>query len=386
MRMRKISILILSLSFLAFKSFAQGIDNDNFIVTHGPWIQNPGTSGVTIIWTTNKPAIPGILLTMPDGNSKFIRNSHDGIIDGGGTLHKVRIDGLLPATEYKYSISSVQVLKYQAYKIYYGDTLTSGQLSFRTFPETDANVNFTVFNDVHEQAGKLGSYLRHNNAASQDFYFFNGDMMDWLQSPDEMFAAFIDTASKYFAGKKPFFYVRGNHEARGYANRELKDWFDFRDDRYYYGFNYGPCYFIVLDCGEDKPDDNRYYYALADYDSYRLKELEWLKQEIKKPAFMQAKYRIVIVHMPVLKAENQNHAMTMLSDKYGPVLKEGDIDLMISAHIHRNAFYDKDKTGYGYPLLVNSNNSFVELTAGMQGIKAVVKDPDGKVLAQYDFK
>jgi UDP-2,3-diacylglucosamine pyrophosphatase LpxH len=382
---KTIETILLSV-ILAIKSFSQGIDNDNFVVTHGPWLQNLGTSGVTIIWTTNKPAVPGITLTLPDSKTRFVRNSHDGIIDGGGTLHKVHIEGLLPATTYKYSLNSVQILKYLAYKIYYGDTLSGNQISFNTLPLRALDVSFTVINDVHELSGKMASYLRHNDIAGQDFYFFNGDMVDWLQEPEQLFPGFIDTASFFFAGAKPFYYIRGNHEGRGYASRELKKWFDFKDDRYYYSFDYGPCHFVVLDCGEDKPDNNRYYYGLADWDTYRLSELEWLKEEVQSVPFKKAKHRIVMVHMPILKAEDQNHAMNFLSENFGPLFQGAGIDLMISAHIHRNAFYEKDKTGFGYPLLVNSNNSFVEVTANEEGIKAVVKDVSGKIIAEYEIK
>lgn len=384
--MKRTGTVLLVYALFVFRVFSQGIDNDNFVVTHGPWIQNLTTSGITIIWTTNKPAVPGITLTLPDGSTKFFRNSHDGIIDGGGTLHKVRIDGLQPSATYKYSLNSVQVLKYQAYRIYYGDTLRGKQISFSTIPVKPAQIQFTVFNDVHELSGKMASFLRHNDIAAQDFYFFNGDMMDWLQDPEELYPAFIDTASFFFAGSRPFYYVRGNHETRGFAARELKKWFDFRDDRFYYSFDFGPVHFVVLDSGEDKEDNNKNYFGLADFDSYRLKELEWLREEVKSSQFRQARFRVVIVHMPILKAEKQNHAMTFLSENFGPVLREAGIDLMLSAHTHRNAYYDKDKTGYGYPLLVNSNNSFVEVNADSESIKAVVKDINGKIISQYEIK
>ena len=66
--------------------------------------------------------------------------------------------------------------------------------------------------------------------------------------------------------------------------------------------------------------------------------------------------------------------------------READIDLMLSAHTHRNTYYEKDKTGYGYPLLVNSNNSFVEVKADTDRIKAVVKDVEGKIISEYNIK
>lgn len=252
------------LIFLAITTICYAQDNEEFIVTHGPYLQNPGSDGVTIVWTTSKAAVPGINLTNPDGQITFIRNSSDGITDGGGTLHKVRIEGLKPGTSYKYSLHSVQILKYQPYKVYYGDTLKGKDVSFVTYPLRRDKVHFTVINDVHELSGKMASYLKNNIIANQDFYFFNGDMVGFLQESKQLWPGFIDTAASYFASSIPFYYVRGNHETRGALARELKNYFDYKDNRFYYSFDYGPVHFIVLDCGEDKPDDNRYYYGLAD--------------------------------------------------------------------------------------------------------------------------
>jgi UDP-2,3-diacylglucosamine pyrophosphatase LpxH len=339
-----------------------------------------------VIWTTNKPSIPGVQITSPDGKKRFVRNSHDGNVDGGGTVHKVRIEGLEPGTKYNYEVIAVQVLKYQAYAIYYGDTLKRKAENFVTFPLKSDKISFSVINDVHENSGKMGSYLRNGNPADEDLYFFNGDMVEFLQETDQLFPGFIDTAVTYFARQKPFYFVRGNHETRGFKARELKNFFDFKDDRYYYSFDLGPVHFVVLDCGEDKPDNNRYYYGLADYDSYRLEELEWLKNEIKSQAFRNAKHRIVIVHMPVILEERQGWGMRFLSDNFGPVLRNAGIDLMISAHTHRNSFYDSTKSGFDYPVLVNSNNSFVEVDADLQNIKAIVRDVAGKTIATYNVK
>jgi hypothetical protein len=56
---------------------------------------------------------------------------------------------------------------------------------------------------------------------------------------------------------------------------------------------------------------------------------------------------------------------------------------MISAHTHRNTFYEAGKSGFDYPLLVNSNNSFVEVIVDQKEIRAVVKDVTGKQLSEY---
>ena len=384
--MKKLFTISLLLVILSLGSKSQSIDNENFVITHGPYIQNMGTSGVTIIWTTNKPAVPGVNLIYPDGETRFIRNSHEGIIDGGGVLHKVRIDGLESGSTYKYSINSILLLKYQAYKIYYGDTLARKAESFTTPSLKSEKINFTVINDIHENSRMMASLIKNGNEAGQNFYFFNGDMVNWLQTVAQLYPGFIDTAVTYFATRKPFYYVRGNHETRGFVARELKSYFDFKDERFYYSFDDGPVHFVVLDCGEDKPDTNKEYSGLADYDSYRLEELEWLKKEVKSDAFRNAKHRIVIVHMPIIKEENQTHGMKFLAEKFGPVLQGTGVDLMMSGHTHRNSFYEAGKSGFGYTVLVNANNTFVEVAADIKGIKAVVRDVTGKQMAEYVIK
>lgn len=384
--MKKACFLIIIALFLSRGTSSQVIDNENLTITHGPWLQNLDANGVTIIWTTNKQAVPGVNITGPDGKIRFVRNSHDGIVDGGGILHKVRIEGLEPGSNYKYSVHSVQIMKYQAYKIYYGDTLVRKPETFTTPGSEIDKVSFLVVNDVHNNSGKMASYFRKGNVAGMDFCFFNGDMVDFLQSPDELFSGFLDSAVTFFAQKKPFYYVRGNHETRGYKAREIKNYFDYKDGKFYYGFDLGPVHFTVLDCGEDKPDNNKNYYGLADYDFYRAEELEWLKREVKSDAFRNAKKRIAIIHMPIIKEEKQNNGMKYLSDNFGPLLQAAGINLMISAHTHRNTFYEAGKSGFNYPLLVNSNNSYVEVFVDEKEIHALVKDVTGRQLAEYFIK
>ena len=78
--------------------------------------------------------------------------------------------------------------------------------------------------------------------------------------------------------------------------------------------------------------------------------------------------------------------MKFLADNFGPVLQGTGIDLMMSGHTHRNTFYEKGKSGFNYPVLVNSNNSFVEVKADNQEIKAIVKDIKGNVIGTYSIK
>ncbi|MFX5956655.1 hypothetical protein ABTF01_19885, partial [Acinetobacter baumannii] len=68
--------------------------------------------------------------------------------------------------------------------------------------------------------------------------------------------------------------------------------------KYYYAYQWGPVYNIVLDTGEDKPDDAPVYAGIVDFDSYRREQAAWLEQEMQKPAFKKAPFRVVMMHIP----------------------------------------------------------------------------------------
>jgi len=359
-----------------------GQSTESLRITHGPWLQNLTTDGVTVCWTTNLPAVPGVWI--PGGRhgmDSLVRNSTDGLINAGGTLHQVRISGLKPGTQYSYKINSVELLKLRPYQIYYGDTVKGKECSFITQNPASKSTRFLVVNDIHTNGGKLAHLLKSGDASKQDFLVFNGDIVDNFETESQLLGPIIDTSVRYFASKVPFFFVRGNHETRGIMARKLKDYLDFPENRYYYSFDQGPVHCVVLDCGEDKPDDNRYYYGLADYDRYRLQELEWLKEEVRSPAYRNAAFRIIIVHMPIIPAyeviygrmpflirENRGYGPGFLAEHFGPVIREAGADLMIAGHTHRHLWLAPPFSGYNFPVLINGITSCVQIEADTRSV------------------
>jgi len=381
--MRKILVsafLLLSSVILSAQS------TESLRITHGPWLQNVTKDGATVCFTTNLPAVPGVLLTsrgtLPD---TLIRNSTDGMIDAGGTLHKVRISGLEPGKSYSYKVNPVEILKLKPYQVYYGDTIKSKEYKFTTQNNINKTTRFLVVNDIHTNGKRLSQHLTSANAASQDLVFYNGDMLDVFEDEDQLLNVIIDTSVRCFAATVPFVFIRGNHETRGILSRKLKGYLDYPQDRYYYSFDQGPVHFIVLDCGEDKPDNNRYYYGLADYDRYRFAELEWLKEEVKSEAFRNATYRVYLIHMPVHAGDGSSHSLLFLSDHFGPVIKEAGGDLMISAHTHRHLWLPEKLSGLGMPLLINGNLNRIEAEAGEQGLKIKVLSETNEVVTEKEI-
>ena len=78
--------------------------------------------------------------------------------------------------------------------------------------------------------------------------------------------------------------------------------------------------------------------------------------------------------------------MQFLADNYGPVLEKAGIDLMLSGHTHRYAYFDSKNSGFGYPVLVNSSNTFIEAAVENNEIKLLIKDTEGNILNEINLK
>ena len=75
-------------------SWAQ--DEQVFKITHGPYLQNVTETGATIVFSTDKLVAPGIMIRSGAGAFELIQNSHEGLMDVGDNIHKVRIENLNP--------------------------------------------------------------------------------------------------------------------------------------------------------------------------------------------------------------------------------------------------------------------------------------------------
>lgn len=376
--------IVLALVFVAKIGLAQDVEVLKF--THGPYLQNVTETGATLLFTTNKLVVPGVMIKTGNEDFKLIQNTSDGLVNVGNNLHKIRIDNLQPGQEYQYKLYSKEIEVYRPYDVVFGEELTSETYSFKTFDPQQKQVNFTVFCDTHDKADKLAKYLDSNDVEAQDCYFMNGDIMGHLEHEKQLFASFVDTCVSRFATEKPFFYARGNHETRGRFARELRNYIDLPNNEFYYAQTIANTRFIVLDGGEDKPDTTKVYAGLADFDNFRLKELEWLKKEVTSEAFKNADFKIVIIHMPIIQNKKNWYGMAHLAEHFGPVLKEAGIDLMICGHTHRNAWIKANKSGFAYPVMISSNNNFIEAQVNEQAISLQLKDLEGKVVDEHKIE
>lgn len=366
------------------------------MINHGPYLQHLGTDEVTVVWTTNTDCISWVEAYEYDGSNFYQQerpkyfSSSDGL-KTIGRIHKVTLHDLKPGTKYAYRIFSREVVSKTYSNPIFGRTDASEvyqrqPLFFTTEKADKEKTSLVVLTDIHNRSAVIGSLLKDVNLTEMDFLMTDGDFVGTFNKEEDLFDGGIDTLVDLFATTKPFYVTRGNHETRGTMGPLFKNYFHFPENKYYYTFTSGKTLFIVLDCGEDKPDSDKEYNGLVDFDAYRNEEVRWLKAVIASEKFKSAEHVIVFLHMPpVFPGRTPWHGEMEMRGKIMPLLNEAGVDLMISGHTHRYAFIDKNTEGNKFPIIVLSNNSRMDLTIDKSGIRAKTIDVNKKVLSELTF-
>lgn len=362
-------------------------------IQHGPYLQAVGETEATIVWTTSDDAVSWVELAdgeVPSFYEKehpaFYQTSHGKRVIG--RLHRVKITGLEPGNAYKYRVYSQAVVSNKPHQVLYGeiaatDVYRKQPLRFRTLDPKKPTVTAHVVNDIHGKTDNLRAMLQEVTFENSDLVFFNGDMASHLQSEEDIFTGFMDTAVELFASEVPMFFARGNHEARGAYSMQFPEYFPAKDNKLYYSFQQGPVFFIVLDCGEDKPDSDIEYSGLSRFDEYRTEQQVWLRGVVESDAFKQAPFRVVILHIPPVGTW---HGPLDLQRKFLPVLDGKGVDIMLSGHTHNYRYITSEENpGADFPILINDDETALELKANRSEMVIEHKDMSQKVLNRFVF-
>lgn len=324
-------------------------DQDSLFLTN-PYLQNPTTNAVSIMWHTKQPAYGWVEY----GKTEQFEAKEDRVIDGmrnaNTTIHKVRLTNLEPESTYYYRACFKPILKFEPYKVEFGDVVYSTTYTYKGIA-TNLPVSCVIFNDLHNNYALFNSLCNVLGDRDYQFSIFNGDCFTDPGSQNAVIDAMKVYNKGVFAHSRPALYIRGNHEIRGAFARNFKDVLDFPDNSYFFAMTVGPVRFIFLDCGEDKPDDHWAYSGLNDFTGYRKEQKEWLKQEVKSAAFIKAKYRVLIHHIPLY---NHDDKWVSVSSRtlWSPILDSASIDLAISGHTHTYNYVPIKQGGNNYPVLI----------------------------------
>ena len=356
----------------------------NLAITHGPFLQTPSATGITVSWATSRKCVSWVEYR-PEASPRWLTNipSHHGLVDADVTVHNVALAGLKPGTRYRYRAVSREITVFKPWKVIFGATIASPDHGFTTLDPHKPSATFVVVNDRHEKVEPLAASLATVKWTNVDLAFLNGDMLEAVRDEPQLYRAIIDPCVEGFATSVPLVYVRGNHDTRGSFARRLLEYFPTEAGRYYYTLYQGPVAFLVLDGGEDKGDGDIEYSGLVDFDAYLRREVEWLARQIEEPAFRKAPFRICLMHIPPAKSSNPKFIRPRwLWDHVVPLLNRGKVDLLICGHTHLYAIQPAGQEGLNFPMITGGAEMVIRCDVTREEIKTTASDLSGRPLPQ----
>ena len=365
----------------------------NIKILHGPYLQNLGMNEVTIVWISDKPSIGWVELA-PDDNTHFYAKERTRIFDtkigikNVSKIHAVKLKNLDSATRYRYRVCVQEVLEHIGNKVIYGsiayaDMNTQAPNSFVTSDTLKADFSFAMVNDIHGNNEILENLINQCDFRNTDLILFNGDMVSIANSEEDLFKGFMDKSVEIFASSIPMYYCRGNHETRGPMAPYIQQYFNPKENELYYVFRYGSVCFIVLDCGEDKPDSANEYYGITNYDEYRTQQAEWLDKVLQSDLYKSAKFKVVVCHMPPFGTW---HGELDIEKKFLPLLNKAVPDVYLAAHLHKTIYNKAGTNGVKFPVLVNSNKTILKVFVKKNSMDICIYDLKGKEVEHLQIK
>lgn len=319
-----------------------------------PYLQNPGTDEMTVMWLTNVPARSWVEYGTDPDNLKRARAFLEGEMVANNKINRIHLTDLKPGTKYYYRAVSQEITRYSSYYKEFGDTVRTKLKSFTTWSDNIKDFRVIVYNDIHSNMAMFNKLHSLVETKPYDLVIFNGDCFDDVEVENDILDRLLTYTPKIKSDEIPSIFIRGNHETRGEYSQHLWDYLGRMGGRSYSSFSLGDTRFVLLDCGEDKPDDHWVYYDMNDFTQHRLDQAEFLKQELKSKAFKKANKRILIHHIPLF-GENLDK-YTPCSDLWIPVIEKAPFNVSLNAHTHRFELIEKGRYKNNFPVIIGGGN------------------------------
>jgi predicted MPP superfamily phosphohydrolase len=250
-------------------------------------------------------------------------------------------------------------------------------------PEAGKEISLLAFSDIHEQDGNYAQMTENLSWEGVDLALYIGDILNNTDSAKQATRSLLSLST---GGETiPRVFARGNHETRGEAARLLDDWLLPEGQSWYFTFEAGNTFFIVLDSAEDKPDNDVEYSGLVDFKDYHQEQLAWLEEVLQSEAYQTAQYQVVLMHIPPHQETTPEFrpVVDLLSNKTG-------IDLVLSGHIHEGRVWMPEETDLPFPVATcggSAKDDMVALKVDLMAdqIRIDVIDIEGNIVQQENW-
>lgn len=353
-----------------------------------PYLQALSPNSVDVVFITANNAYSWVEYGMEQLTAKA-HEERDGMVEAYLRINRIHLHNLKPGTTYTYRVFSKEITSFKPYELTYGEEVSSAEFSFKT-PEADSDsVSCLVFNDIHDRPHSFNDLLSLPDIKPYDFVFLNGDMFDYQEDEQQIIDHLLLPCTSLFASEKAFIMSRGNHETRGKFRREFKDYFSYPTGKYYYSFKQGPVYWVILDTGEDKPDEHPVYAGIVDFDAYRKEQAKWLMQVVAGDDFRNAPYRVVMMHIPPFHSGDW-HGTLHCRELFDPIFASNKVDLVVSGHTHRYGVHPPGDE-HIYPIIIGGGpkegtRTMIHLHADDERLYIEMRRDDSEVVGEYEIK
>lgn len=369
------------------------------LLVGSPVVSGPASESITILQSLGVAATGYLEYSVDDGALQRVTAAAGGLLPYEQHVLKFRLPPLAPGKQVRYRVTArevnwIPVKQFVHGTIVQGEAEAGEEHTFRTLDPAATETRFVVWNDTHENAATLESLAKLTAAAKPDFLLWNGDQTNDVHYEAEMGMQVLTPGGQELAANWPLAYVRGNHDLRGPAARHMPEFTGTPEDRFYYAFRSGPLAALVMDTGEDKPDDHPALGGLAAFAEFRQQQTEWLRQVVREPWFQEAPFRVLFCHLPLWWIRERRDIdyweySGPCRESWAPILAEAGVQLVVSGHTHNHAWMP---AGDGQPLgqLIGGGPqpqyaTFIEGHASRERLSIVVRSLVGTELHAIEW-
>ena len=304
----------------------------------------------------------------------------NGVLRSAKAYHAVTVPmEVLDAWE-GYTLCYRKIIERKAYRTQTEDEVYRIEFSF--YPVSGDRLRIYHISDTHNKVeGPICAGLYFGE--SPDLLVLNGDIPNH-SGKLEYFDSIHQIAGEITKGEHPSIFSRGNHDTRGRYAENFSEYTPTCKGDPYFTFRLGDLWGIVLDCGEDKPDDHEEYGHTVCFSHFRRMETRFLERVVKHAATeYQApgvRRRVAICHVPFSHIHKPPFDIEQDTYAYWTKLLREEIKphAMLCGHLHRTRVHYPgepfDDFGQPCPIIIGGNphGKYVEEEAHLFDGAAIV--------------
>lgn len=319
----------------------------------------------------------------------------NGIMRSMSELHRVKVPMEQLDKAGKYTVCVRPLIERLPY---FSKTDAVQEFSFSFFPVPKDGARLYHMADAHNRIDQPVQAAQ--TFGDIDLLILNGDIISDSGDP-EKFHNIYEICSRLTGGEHPVVFSRGNHDMRGGFAERFADYTPNYMGRTYYTFCVGNIWGIVLDCGEDKPDENEEYGYTVRCHEFRRRQTEFIKEIIANAdneyAAPEVKIRLVISHHPfTYKIHPPFDIEGEVYTEWARLIRENvKPHLMLNGHLHDIAVWEQgcENDIYGQPCtlilgsaLGESTHTGCGIVLNTESVDVAFVNSDGDILSKHTVK